>query len=143
MRASFQLQITKVREALMGYAARFGAEDTEVQRTVAARLWRAVPRSLGPTDTLAEAEHAISQWATELIRHPVTAAQLRVAMLAVKADPLLLLAAESEELDSFAARVAPALLMPLPPATPVDMPVQSLTSYTRVKAAPSLQQVQA
>ena len=48
--------LTRTRQALLGYVARYGVTDEATCRQVAARIWRSVPRHLDAAQVIAAAD---------------------------------------------------------------------------------------
>ena len=135
-RSSFQAEISQIRESLLGYVARLGVRDTESQRTLAAHLWRGLPRGLAAANAVLELDDRIAAWGTAILGRKVSAAQIRLAMLETDADPMDLLSHEASRQIIFAAKISPALVQVTPIDTPVVMPVQSLRPiFFRVPAS--------
>lgn len=124
MAASSVSEISRTRAALLAYAARFGVTDSAAQRLLAARLWRAAPRRANAAQVVAAAEQLIGAWASQRVGFPLTAAQLRLAVLETGADAQALLG--DEDAAAFTATIAPALPQAVPLEIRTVMPVQSL-----------------
>lgn len=120
---SVSSEITRTRLALLAYVARYGVKDETDCRQLAARLWRAIPRSLNAAEAVVATDRLLSAWASKRMGFPVSAAQLRLAVLVTGADARQLL---GDDVAAFAAAIAPALIMATPQETPLDMPLQSL-----------------
>lgn len=117
--------LTRTRQALLGYVARYGVTDEATCRQVAARIWRSVPRHLDAAQVIAAADGLLGNWASERLGHTISAAQLRLAILETGIDARILLAPQGPTPEA-ATRLLASIPLPTPPETPVDMPVQAL-----------------
>lgn len=127
MLQSVSSEITRTRMALLAYVARYGVSDDAARRKVAARLWRAIPRCLNAAEAIAATDRALSLWASERVGFPISAAQLRLAVLVTGADATALL---GNDVAGFVTTISPALLQATPTETLVEMPVQSLAKVS-------------
>ncbi len=127
MLQSVSSEITRTRMALLAYVARYGVSDDAARRMVAARLWRAIPRGLNAAEAIAATDRALSLWASERVGFPISAAQLRLAVLVTGADATALL---GDDVAGFVTTISPALLQATPTETLVDMPVQSFAKVS-------------
>ena len=123
MQQAVSSEITRTRNALLAYVARYGVTEADDARQLAARVWRAIPRGLNAAAAVVAVERLLGQWASQLLGFGITAAQLRFAVLETGADARQLLA---DDVAGFIAAIEPALVPATPHETPVNMPVQEL-----------------
>lgn len=119
-----------VRALLLALAESFGAADARMQRQLAARFWRLLPRDCTPEEALDHLAARLTDWSADVTGRRASLAELRAAFLRAGADPGLLLL-PNEKLGALATGLLLALPRPVPlRETPLGMPVQSLRPLT-------------
>ncbi len=118
-----------LKTALLGLARSLGAEGDKKQRQLAALFWQMLPmRRMSVETALDYLNLVVLEKAEQHFKRPLSLADLRVAIMQQKIEPIVVFSQESE--TTARPTVLPHSLHVTPQENPLEMPIQPLTPLT-------------